>query len=94
MFELLQRLLGKDESTPSKNVAKERLQLVLVKDRCTIAPHILESLKVDLIEVISNYMEIDEKGLDVTISDDDQSLALVANIPILRMRRTPKKASR
>lgn len=93
MFELLQRLLGKEESVKSKNVAKERLQLVLVKDRCNIAPQVLESLKVDLINVISNYMEIDENGLDVTINEEDQTLALVANIPILRMRRVPKHAN-
>lgn len=93
MFELLQRLLGKEEGIQSKNVAKERLRLVLVQDRCNITPQILESLKVDLINVISNYMEIDESGLDVTISEEDQSLALLANIPILRMRRIPKEAS-
>lgn len=89
MLELLQRLLGKQESSSqSKNVAKDRLRLVLVQDRSNCSPQILEALKVDLINVISNYMEIDESGLDVTISNEDQSLALVANIPILRMRRT------
>lgn len=93
MIEMLQRLLGKEDITNSKNVAKERLRLVLVQDRCNISPEILESLKVDLINVISNYMEIDEGGLDVTISEEDQTLALLANIPILRMRRTPKQVS-
>jgi cell division topological specificity factor len=90
MLELLQRLLGKDDNIQSKNVAKERLRLVLVQDRCNISPQILESLKVDLINVISNYMEIDETGLDVNISEEEDALALIANIPILRMRRTPK----
>jgi len=93
LFELLQRLLGKQDSTQSKDVAKDRLRLVLVQDRSNCSPQILESLKVDLINVISNYMEIDESGLDVTISNEDNSLALVANIPILRMKRVPKEAS-
>ncbi len=89
MFDLLQRLLGKQDSTShSKEVAKDRLRLVLVQDRSNCSPQVLEALKVDLINVISNYMEIDESGLDVTISNEDQSLALVANIPILRMKRT------
>lgn len=92
MFDLLQRLLGKEEATQSKNVAKERLRLVLVQDRCNISPEILESLKVDLINVISNYMEIDESGLDVNVSEEEDALALIANIPILRMRRNPKTA--
>jgi len=93
LLDLLQRLLGKEDSNQSKNVAKERLRLVLVQDRCNISPQILESLKVDLIRVISNYMEIDESGLDVNISEEDDALALVANIPILRMRRNPKQVS-
>lgn len=93
MFELLQRLLGKEDTVQSKTVAKERLRLVLVQDRCNISPEILEALKVDLIEVISNYMEIDESGLDVDITEEEDALALIANIPILRMRRTPKNAA-
>jgi cell division topological specificity factor len=92
LFDLLQRLLGKQDGTNSKEVAKDRLRLVLVQDRSNCSPQILEALKVDLINVISNYMEIDESGLDVTISNEDQSLALVANIPILRMRRNIKQA--
>lgn len=93
MLELLQRLLGKEDAAQSKNVAKERLRLVLVQDRCNVSPQILESLKEDLINVISNYMEIDESGLDVNISEEEDALALIANIPILRMRRTPKQMS-
>ena len=91
MFQLLQRLLGRTESDYSKNVAKERLRLVLVQDRCSISPHILQSLKEDLIDVISDYMEIDEDGLDVDFCNEDKSLALVANIPILKMKRTYSK---
>jgi len=93
LLELLQRLLGKEEHDRSKNVAKERLRLVLVQDRCNIAPHILESLKEDLISVISEYMEIDESGLEVTFSNEEGTLALVANIPILRMKRTYRQES-
>jgi len=93
LLELLQRLLGKEEHDKSKNVAKERLRLVLVQDRCNIAPHILESLKEDLISVISKYMEIDESGLEVTFTTEEGTLALVANIPILRMKRTYRQES-
>jgi len=88
LLELLQRLFGKEEADKSKNVAKERLRLVLVQDRCSISPHILESLKEDMIGVISKYLEIDEKGLEVNFSNEDNCLALVASIPILRMKRT------
>ena len=80
------------KKTGSKNLAKERLRLVLVHDRASVSPHLLESLKVDLIQVISNYMEIDEKALDVQLSSDNDSVALVANIPVIKMKRTYQDA--
>ena len=86
MLEFLQRIFGKD-STQSKNVAKERLRLVLVHDRSSVSPRFLEALKEDLIQVISNYMEIDRDALEVSLSGEDNSVALVANIPVLKMKR-------
>jgi cell division topological specificity factor len=78
-------MLGKESA--SKNIAKERLRLVLVHDRATISPHMLNKLKEDLIQVISNYMEIDESALEVNLSQDDREVALVANIPVVKMKR-------
>jgi cell division topological specificity factor len=78
-------MLGRE--TTSKNIAKERLRLVLVHDRATISPHMLNQLKEDLIKVISNYMEIDEGALEVNLNQDDREVALVANIPVVKMKR-------
>ncbi|MDA8234542.1 MAG: cell division topological specificity factor MinE [Clostridia bacterium] len=86
MLDFLNRFFGKDNTT-SKNVAKERLRLVLVHDRANVSPQLLESLKEDLIKVISNYMEIDENALEVNLDSSDDSVALVANIPVVRMKR-------
>lgn len=86
MMDFLSRVLGKDAST-SKNIAKERLRLVLVHDRATVSPQVLDALKGDLIKVISNYMEIDEAGLDVYLDKEDENCALVANIPVVKMKR-------
>lgn len=86
MLEFLSRVFGR-ESSNSKNVAKERLRLVLVHDRANVSPELLTSLKNDLIKVISNYMEIDDKALEVSLDGDDTQVALVANIPVKRMKR-------
>ncbi|WP_425806680.1 cell division topological specificity factor MinE [Desulfitobacterium sp. Sab5] len=85
MLEFINRMLGKESA--SKNIAKERLRLVLVHDRASISPQMLNQLKEDLIKVISNYMEIDESALEVNLSQDDREVALVANIPVVRMKR-------
>ena len=85
MLEFISRMLGGESA--SKNIAKERLRLVLVHDRATISPHMLNKLKEDLIKVISNYMEIDESALEVNLNQDEREVALVANIPVVKMKR-------
>ena len=83
----------KKDNTASKNVAKDRLKLVLVHDRVNCSSQILEMLKTDIIKVISNYMEIDEEELDIQItqtqSDDNTGTVsvLYALIPINSMRK-------
>ncbi|MCL5781667.1 cell division topological specificity factor [Desulforamulus profundi] len=91
MLEFLSRVFGR-ETTSSKNVAKERLRLVLVHDRANVSPELLSSLKNDLIKVISNYMEIDEQALEVSLDSNDNQVALVANIPVKRMKRAKNLA--
>jgi len=84
------------EPETSKNVAKERLKLVLVHDRTNCSPDFLDMIKGDIIKVISDYMEIDEDGLDIKLTKtkreyDDVSIpALVANIPIKKMKDRSK----
>ncbi|MGI6036760.1 MAG: cell division topological specificity factor MinE [Limnochordia bacterium] len=86
MLEFLSRLFGREEEK-SKNAAKERLRLILVHDRACMAPHLLETLREELIEVISKYMEIEESGFEVSLEQGDDSMALVANIPIREVKR-------
>ena len=86
MFEIIQRIFGK-EPHGSKDIAKERLRFVLVHDRVNTSPQFMEVLKDDMIKVISNYMEINEKEMEVSLSTTKSSVALVANIPINRMKR-------
>lgn len=86
MLDFLARLLGR-ESPGSKNIAKERLRLVLIHDRADISPQLLQLLKNEIVAVISKYMEIDDKGLEVSLEHVDKQVALVANIPIRKMKR-------
>jgi len=86
VLDFINRIFGR-ESSSSKNVAKERLRLVLVHDRAGVSPELLESLKADLINVISNYMEIDKDGLEVSLDSSENQVALVANIPVKKMKR-------
>ncbi|ATW25491.1 cell division topological specificity factor MinE [Candidatus Formimonas warabiya] len=84
--DFLNRFFGRENGN-SKNVAKERLRLVLVHDRANVSPQIVEALKEELITVINKYLEIDQTALEVSLNAADDSVALVANIPILGIRR-------
>ena len=92
MFESILKLFKKEEN--SKNVAKERLKLVLIHDKANVSPQFLEMVKGEIIKVIRKYMEIDEESLDIqltkTKSDAGDRVvpALVANIPILNVKTT------
>jgi len=72
-------------------VAKQRLQLVLVHDRANVSPGLLETLKDEIIAVISQHLEIDRAGVQITFTQNRTESKLVADIPLLDGRR--KKAN-
>ncbi len=82
------RLRGQSQPS-SRETAKQRLQLVLVHDRNQIEPGMLERIKDDIIAVISQHVEIDRSGVQVTFTQGDRESRLVADIP-LSTRRTRK----
>ncbi len=71
----------------SKDVAKERLRLTLVNDRAGVAPHLIEKVREDMIKAASKYLEIDGSAVSFSLSNSDASVALVANIPVRRIKR-------
>jgi cell division topological specificity factor len=83
---VLNRLFGQ-KPQPSRDVAKQRLQLVLVHDRSQISPGMLEMLKDEIISVISKHIEIDKDGVHVAFTQDNRESRLVADIPLANGRR-------
>ncbi len=89
MLDILNRIMGRGNSASgSKSIAKKRLQLVLVQDRTNITPDVLEALKNDLLEAIGRHLEIDKEAMDVSISKEDDQVAIIANIPVLNCPRS------
>lgn len=77
------------DSNKSKNIAKDRLKLVLIHDRAMLSSGMLEQMKDELIEVISKYVDIDKNELNIDIAqspDNNRRTTLIANIPL-----NPKK---
>ncbi len=86
LLDILTRIFAKDNAN-SKDVARERLRLVLVHDRASVSPDFINALKEDLIKVIREYLEIDEEALLVNLENEENSIALVANIPVKGFKR-------
>ena len=81
------RMFGRRKST-SREIAKNRLQLVLVQDRVNVSPQLMQTLKNELIAVISKYIEIDEAGMEVKFTRNKRQSRLTADIPVIGARTT------
>lgn len=82
----LDRVFGRQQPT-SRQIAKDRLQLVLVHDRVKISPGTLDEMKNELIDVISRYVEIETDGVTVTLTQGKHRSRLVADIPVMGLAR-------
>ena len=78
------RLLKRRKPT-SRDIAKNRLQLVLVQDRVNLSPEKMNQLKDELIQLISKYVEIDHEGIDISLTKAGRRSRLTANIPVIGM---------
>lgn len=89
----------KEPSDKSKNAAKERLHLVLMQDRANVSADFLEMMKLEIVDVIKKYIDVDETDMDVKlenrVNEDGTSgaPALYANIPIVGINEEKKKES-
>ena len=82
----LDRLIGRRKVT-SGEIARERLELVLGYDRAKVSPQLLREMKDDLINVISQYIDIDRDRVEINLTQDRRQGRLVASIPLRSERR-------
>lgn len=90
----------KQSQENSKDAAKERLHLVLMQDRANVSADFLELMKQEIIDVIKKYIEVDEKEIDVRLTNKENedgtngAPALYANIPILNIKNDARKINK
>ena len=90
MLDAIMKIFGKAEKNP-RETARDRLKVVLIHDRANIAPEIMDSMKDEIIQVISKYVVIDKREMEISLANDADSVALVANIPISSMRHARRR---
>ena len=96
---LFKKIKKIQEGRVNKESAKERLHLVLLQDRANVSADFLEMMKQEIIEVIKKYIDVDEKEIDVKLTNKQNSdgttgaPALYANIPIIGIKDETRKMS-
>lgn len=89
-MDFLKRWFG-GSSGGSAQEANKRLKFILIHDRTDISPQLLENLRKEMIAVLTKYMEIDESKIEMDLDQDQdqekRTVALIANIPVLRIKR-------
>jgi len=84
---IFDRLFGKRPS--SRDIAKERLQLVLIYDRAGLSPELLDTLRNEIVDVLSRYIEIERDSIELHLAQEGREAMLVANIPFRGRAKTP-----
>lgn len=86
------RLFSFIHKKSSRQIAKDRLKILLISDRVNCSPEMMELIKNDIAHVISKYMKIDTASMDIQITKAGTSgrntkmPVLYANIPIIDLK--------
>ena len=74
------------EEESSKDVARNRLRVVLMQDRTNLTPELMEKMRKELIELLSKYVEMDKEALELNLEQEGDQMALMLSIPVLRAK--------
>ena len=94
------RLNGNDdqqeEKEKTKNLAKERLNILLVQDRASISTDFMEIMKEDIVKVMQKYVIVDEKTVEIEMTNSIKNDGLrsetgfVIKAPIINVKNEMK----
>lgn len=90
--DLYKKVLGffqtqeKPTSDESKNVAVNRMKLVLMQDRTNLTPFLLERMRGEMIDVLAKYVEMDKDALELNFEQEGDQMALMLSIPVIRAK--------
>ena len=89
--ELCNRLISLFKQTETKednakDIACNRLRVVLMQDRTNLTPELLQRMRRELIELLSKYVEMDKDALELNFDQEGDQMALMLSIPVIRAK--------
>lgn len=74
------------EEENAKDVACNRLRVVLMQDRTNLTPELLQRMRRELVELLSKYVEMDKDALELNFDQEGAQMALMLSIPVIRAK--------
>ncbi len=90
MMTFLKSLFVRSQS--SKDVAKKRLQLLLIHDQVDLTPTQMTQMKQEIVDVIERYLSIETEDTHVALDRLDRQIRLVGSIPIKDTQQRTRKS--
>ena len=80
MIRLLKSLFVQDDT--SRDIAKKRLQLLLIHDQVDLTPEQMMEMKREIVDVIERYLNIEADDTYVALDRLGKQIRLVGSIPL------------
>ena len=74
------------DNNSSGSIAKDRLKYILLKDKVSCTKETLDMLKQDIVELISNYIDIDKYNTKLTFEQKSDVSYVNIKIPLIKDR--------
>lgn len=84
VLSLFKQTESKEEN--AKDVACNRLRVVLMQDRTNLTPELLQRMRRELVELLSKYVEMDKDALELNFDQEGDQMALMLSIPVIRAK--------
>lgn len=87
IFPVFSKQKIKFEAISSKNVAKDRLELILLAERMQSSPEMMAQMKREIQEVIQKYLNVDYTRMNIQIDLTNEIKQGVEHVKTIQIKR-------